>query len=65
MHFKKKATKKWDVGFVEWAKQQMNVYADLFRKQVFVSDADPKVVEQALHINKHQSKKVCVCSSKP
>lgn len=44
--------------FVEWAKTQIENYAGMFRKQVFSSDVDPKVVEDALRITYTQSRKL-------
>jgi hypothetical protein len=45
-------------AFIDWAKKQIEGYADMFRKQVYSSDVDPKVVEEALRITHTQSKKV-------
>lgn len=47
------------VGFVEWAKGQVEAYADMFRKQVYNSDASPQTVEEAKKITHAHSKKVC------
>jgi len=46
------------VGFVEWAKKQIEMYAQMFRKQVYTSDVDPKIVEDALRITYTQSRKL-------
>ncbi|KAK0466198.1 exo84 subunit/exocyst complex component [Desarmillaria tabescens] len=45
-------------AFIDWAKSQIENYADVFRRQVFSSDVDPKVVEEALKITYSQSKKL-------
>jgi hypothetical protein len=45
-------------GFVEWAKKQIEHFADLFKVQVYGSDVDPKTVNEALRITYAQSKKV-------
>lgn len=47
------------VGFVEWAKGQVETYADMFRKQVYNSDASPQTVEEAKKITYVHSKRVC------
>jgi hypothetical protein len=46
-------------GFIDWAQKQIETYAEMFRKQVYISDVDPKTVEEALRIAYTQSKKVC------
>ena len=46
------------VAFVDWAKKQLEDFAGIFRKQVYTSDADPMVVEDAMNITFTQSKKV-------
>jgi len=45
-------------AFIDWAKKQIEAYAEIFRKQVYSSDVDPKTVEEALKITHSQSKKV-------
>ncbi|KAK0500855.1 exo84 subunit/exocyst complex component [Armillaria luteobubalina] len=45
-------------AFIDWAKSQIENYADVFRRQVFSSDVDPKVIEEALKITYSQSKKL-------
>ncbi|KAF9027139.1 hypothetical protein BDZ89DRAFT_1092282 [Hymenopellis radicata] len=44
--------------FIEWAKLQMENYADTFRKQVYSSDVDEKVIEEAMKITYSQSRKL-------
>ncbi|KAG7452025.1 uncharacterized protein BT62DRAFT_1071208 [Guyanagaster necrorhizus] len=44
-------------AFIDWAKSEIENYADVFRRQVFSSDVDPKVVEEGLKITYSQSKK--------
>lgn len=46
------------LAFIDWAKQQIESYAEMFRKQVYSSDVQPKTVEEALNITFNQSKKV-------
>ena len=29
------------IGFIEWAREQIENYAEMFRKQVYTSDVDP------------------------
>ncbi|EIN14240.1 hypothetical protein PUNSTDRAFT_110361 [Punctularia strigosozonata HHB-11173 SS5] len=45
-------------GFVEWAKHQMEAFAELFRRQVYTSDAPPQIVSEARRIAFVQSKKL-------
>ncbi|KAJ6502642.1 nuclear mRNA splicing protein [Mycena vulgaris] len=45
-------------AFIDWAKKQIEDYGELFRRQVYSSDVDPKVVEEALKITYAQSKKL-------
>jgi hypothetical protein len=49
-------------GFVEWAKNQMEAFAEMFRRQVYVSDAEQKTVSDAKRIAFAQSRRVCVLS---
>lgn len=46
--------------FIDWARKEIENYAEMFRKQVYISDVDPKTVEEALRITYSQSKKVCI-----
>lgn len=46
-------------GFVEWARSQIELYAEMFRKQVYSSDIDQRTIEDAIKITELQSKKVC------
>jgi hypothetical protein len=45
-------------GFIDWAKQQIKLHCEMFRKQVYSSDAEQKTVEEALKITHNQSRKV-------
>ncbi|KAI0325433.1 hypothetical protein GY45DRAFT_1374778 [Cubamyces sp. BRFM 1775] len=45
-------------SLVEWAKLQVELYAEMFRKQVYSSDIDPHVIEEAIQITHIQSKKL-------
>ncbi|KAJ7040264.1 hypothetical protein C8F04DRAFT_1208688 [Mycena alexandri] len=45
-------------AFIDWAKKQIEDYGELFRRQVYSSDADPKMVDEALKITYSQSKKL-------
>ncbi|OCH90543.1 hypothetical protein OBBRIDRAFT_776799 [Obba rivulosa] len=44
--------------FVEWAKQQIELYAEMFRRQVYSSDIDQEVIEEAIKITHMQSRKL-------
>jgi len=44
--------------FIDWAKQQIENYAEMFRKQVYISDVESKTVDEALQITYSQSKKL-------
>lgn len=45
-------------GFVDWAKKQIENYAEMFRNQVFSSDVDQQTVEECVEITHVQSRKV-------
>lgn len=44
--------------FVDWAKKQLEDFAEIFRKQVYTSDVDSTVMEDAMKITFTQSKKL-------
>lgn len=37
-------------GFVQWASDQVRVYADMFRRQVYGVDKDPQLVRETIEI---------------
>ncbi|GAA5974202.1 hypothetical protein JCM11641_003323 [Rhodosporidiobolus odoratus] len=39
-------------GFVRWASEQVEIYADMFRRQVYGADQDGKVIEESLEVTK-------------
>jgi len=43
---------------IDWAKKEIEAFAEIFRKQVFTPAVDPKVVEEAIRVTHPQSKKV-------
>lgn len=45
-------------ALVQWAKEQIESYAVMFKKQVHGSDVAPQTVQDCLEITRHQSKKV-------
>ncbi|KAJ7459067.1 hypothetical protein B0H11DRAFT_2060287 [Mycena galericulata] len=45
-------------AFIDWAKKQIEDYGELFRRQVYSSDVDLKVVDEAMKITYAQSKKL-------
>ncbi|KAJ6609351.1 hypothetical protein B0H10DRAFT_2225991 [Mycena sp. CBHHK59/15] len=45
-------------AFINWAKKQIESYGEMFRRQVYSSDVDPKTVDEALKITYSQSKKL-------
>ncbi|KAL5519398.1 EXO84 [Sanghuangporus vaninii] len=45
-------------SFVEWAKTQISLYADMFRKQVFSSDVDEETVRECIATTHAQNKKL-------
>ncbi|TCD68299.1 exocyst complex component exo84 [Steccherinum ochraceum] len=45
-------------AFVEWAKQQVEHFAEMFRKQVYTPDVNAKTVENAIQVVHSQSKKL-------
>ncbi|PPQ79863.1 LOW QUALITY PROTEIN: hypothetical protein CVT25_002919 [Psilocybe cyanescens] len=44
--------------FITWTKHQLENYCEIFRKQVYSKDVDPKVVEDAIQLTHAQSKKL-------
>ncbi|TFY73945.1 hypothetical protein EWM64_g10067, partial [Hericium alpestre] len=44
--------------FIDWAKKQIELYAEMFRRQVYSSDVDEKTVAEALKVTHSQSRKV-------
>lgn len=51
--------------FIDWAKQQIETYAEMFRKQVYSSDVEQKTIDEALNITYSQSKKVSLTCLHP
>lgn len=47
-----------DLGFIDWAKKQIELYAEMFKKQVYSSDVDQPTIDEALKITHSQSRKV-------
>ncbi|KAK2464897.1 hypothetical protein APHAL10511_002973 [Amanita phalloides] len=45
-------------SFIDWAKKEIEEFAEIFRKQVFTPDVDPKIVHEAVKIAHAQSKKL-------
>jgi len=45
-------------AFIEWAKHQIEAFAEMFRKQVYSPDVDAKTVEEAIQVTQLQSKKL-------
>ncbi|KAI0779029.1 hypothetical protein BD413DRAFT_632875 [Trametes elegans] len=45
-------------SFVEWARQQIELYAEMFRKQVYSSDIDERTIDEAIQITHVQSRKL-------
>ncbi|KIO06982.1 hypothetical protein M404DRAFT_998422 [Pisolithus tinctorius Marx 270] len=45
-------------SFIDWAKGQIEIFAELFRKQVYNSDADQQTVDEALKVAHTQSRKL-------
>ena len=39
-------------GFVRWAAEQVETYAEMFRRQVYGADQDGKVIEESLEVTK-------------
>lgn len=56
------------IAFIEWARHQIEIFAEMFRKQVFGPDVDTHIVDDAIKVTHTQSRKVrrchlCFCSS--
>ncbi|KAI9569500.1 hypothetical protein HD554DRAFT_2020462 [Boletus coccyginus] len=45
-------------GFIDWAKKQIELYAAMFRKQVYSSDVEQSTIDEALKITHSQSRKL-------
>ncbi|KIL00797.1 hypothetical protein PAXRUDRAFT_821249 [Paxillus rubicundulus Ve08.2h10] len=45
-------------SFIDWAKKEIEMYAEMFRKQVYSSDVDQQTVDEALRITYSQSRKL-------
>ncbi|KAF8548878.1 hypothetical protein OG21DRAFT_667621 [Imleria badia] len=45
-------------GFIDWAKKQIEMYAEMFKKQVYSSDVDQPTIDEALKITHTQSRKL-------
>ncbi|KAI0095053.1 hypothetical protein BDY19DRAFT_881048 [Irpex rosettiformis] len=45
-------------SFVQWAKTEVEKYAEMFRKQVYSLDVDPEVIDSAVKVTKLQSRKL-------
>ncbi|KAF8492853.1 hypothetical protein F5888DRAFT_1728215 [Russula emetica] len=45
-------------SFIEWARSLVETFAEMFRIQVFSTDVDESVVEEALNITHNQSRKL-------
>ncbi|KAF9225287.1 hypothetical protein BS17DRAFT_730632 [Gyrodon lividus] len=45
-------------SFIDWAKKQIEMYANMFRKQVYSPDVDQQAIEEALRITYSQSRKL-------
>lgn len=41
-------------GFVRWASAQVEIFAEIFRRQVYGADQDGKVIEESLEVTKAQ-----------
>lgn len=50
-------------AFVQWAKIEVEKYAEMFRKQVYSLDVDPEVIDAAMRVTKLQSRKVSLSVS--
>ena len=46
------------LAFISWTKKELEDYAEIFRKQVYTKDVDPKVVAEAISTTLVQSRKV-------
>lgn len=45
-------------ALVVWAQEQLKSFAEMFRKQVYTSDVEPGVVQEAIAIARIQGRKV-------
>ncbi|TFK68248.1 hypothetical protein BDN72DRAFT_769553 [Pluteus cervinus] len=45
-------------AFIDWAKHRIEEYAESFRRQVYVSDVEPQVIEEAIKLTHSQSRKL-------
>ena len=47
-------------AFVEWAREQIQIYIDIFRKQVYNSDVNVDIMDDCRKITAAQSKRVSI-----
>ncbi|PFH46266.1 hypothetical protein AMATHDRAFT_77745 [Amanita thiersii Skay4041] len=45
-------------SFIDWAKKEIEHYAEIFRRQVFTPDMNPQVIKEAVKVTHSQSKKL-------
>ena len=49
-------------GFVRWASEQVEIYAETFRRQVYGADQDGKVIQESLEVTTSHGAMVSGCS---
>lgn len=46
------------IAFIEWARHQIEIFGEMFRKQVFGPDVDVRIIDDAIKVTHTQSRKV-------
>lgn len=39
-----------EIGFVRWAAEQIELYAEIFRRQIYGADQDPQAIQDSLGV---------------
>ena len=46
------------VALIQWARDQIEIFGKAFKRQLFSSDVNPQIVEEAVQLTRAQSKRV-------
>lgn len=47
-----------DIGFITWAKQQVELFAEMFRRQVYAPNVSNQVAEECIRVTASHNRKV-------
>ena len=51
------------LGFITWAKEQIETFADLFRRQVYATTIEDGIADECIRVTASHNRKVCLCAS--